>query len=262
MGAKLKAPKDTTQSPGPANYDVINTEKWKDKAPMWSMGGSRVEQLKDQKVPGPGTYDRNGTLIKKGAFIGSSERKPISKNGAPGPGTYQIKGIVDENIFHNKGKSLSSRHQLRKKDQTPAPDHYNSELGFVKRNAPAYKFGSTSRATKDRNVGNPAPDAYSPSIDPVRKNGPKWGIGTEAKGGGKNRNQNPGPGTYDHLKDKNESKQSSAKMKSPSFLSDLNCRKRGTRRKYQALVITTQMPVLCKSHLNSEKLGQREEKEL
>lgn len=205
MRIKPSARKNKNPSPGPANYNLTDPERFKDSAPKWTMGGSRIKQTNKNKTPGPGAYNNKSGLRDTGTFFGSSERKPDLHTGAPGPGTYEIKGIAKENLLHGKGKSLSSRHKLLRKDPTPAPTHYDPGLGIVKKSAPAFKFGGETRETKNRKMNNPAPDAYSPSYSPVKKNGPQWGIGTAPRPDLNRKNENPGPGTYDYQKN-NESK--------------------------------------------------------
>ena len=206
--------KSRNENPGPGNYESINQERWKDKAPRWSMPGRKDGGKPNTVTPGPGTYESQSQLRQTAAKIGTSKRSDKDLSKSPGPGTYEIKGITEENFAKRKGKSLSSRHKVINPMNNPGPGTYQESFSLVKNQAPSYKIGTEVRGKKKKN-NNPGAGTYDPTFRSTKHSNPVWGIGTAPRPDLSQKLDNPGPGTYE-IGSKNDSKIS--KLKTNFFL--------------------------------------------
>lgn len=173
---KAERPKSSL---GPGSYDLPSTLIDK---PFSFTGKSKTILNKSQIiVPGPGKYDPQEVCTKAGTFTMISKRPEIKDNKVPGPGTYTVKlrpstssssfGIGNRTELKNhlecntsydlpttigEGPKLTigPKIKTRSKTEGPGPGTYNPEpIG----KPPSYIFGSSKTQLFDTKIRSPGP---------------------------------------------------------------------------------------------------------
>lgn len=186
------------QAPGPGAYDpkVTSYSKY-DSPPTCKIGTSQRDNLIQNDVPGPGSYNESPIRPHSIApIIGSESRSGQSKNPEnPGPGSYNLESKPRGPQFSILGRSESPI-----KNNNPGPGQYEPDnLNISRDKSPSFKMGSASRPDIIKNTQSPGPGTYEIAKSQI---GPKWGFGSDER----NQyfiNNSPGPGTYDiHIEQK------------------------------------------------------------
>lgn len=192
--------------PGPGTYQQ-EKEKVSHKNPVWSIGKEERGKLTGAMGPGPGAYDADSQLKKKGAVFGKEDRgkSGLRAGENPGPGQYDARSDINDGLEKKKGKSLGLKLGSSHTNEVPAPWTYNQDIDPLRKSNPKFGFGTSQRNNGGANV-NPSPGEYTIKDDYVKHSGPVYGIGTAPRGGSveSKAKSNIGPGSYD-LSLKNDS---------------------------------------------------------
>jgi hypothetical protein len=134
-------------SPGPAIVSLPSVFGPNSRSPAFTFG-SKHEDKKDNKTPGPGEYDVEG-LTRMGkdwtpaAFVSPKYKYPEPFN-TPSPTQYS----PEKSIYVAKGRQAPSYtfgHKFKDHvpDATPAPTSYNAEKVWINKTShPSMSFGS------------------------------------------------------------------------------------------------------------------------
>lgn len=96
--------------PGPGNYDPL-CEYVKESAPKHKIGTETrgTHDYARAAVPGPGQYDMDGTLKKKGTKFGTGGRISTKKSETPGPGNYNLPKVTGHLAsYYPQGSKIKS----------------------------------------------------------------------------------------------------------------------------------------------------------
>ncbi|KAJ8949022.1 hypothetical protein NQ318_005196 [Aromia moschata] len=130
IGMKLTGGGKRPPGPGP-QYDVRNMTTYGKISPPAYTIKSRAKPLSGFQVPGPGTYKNELVPRMKEkrppAYSMSIRYPPLRRMQIPGPDTYKLPTTIGPKVpdLHaNAAYSLSYKHNLISKDQSPGPAKY------------------------------------------------------------------------------------------------------------------------------------------
>jgi hypothetical protein len=85
--------KDLNENPGPGNYNPQHAYKAE---PAWKVGKQRRDISHDNRIPGPGSYDKKSSLSGPKWMFSKSQRGKETQRDSPGPGSYDIKSTIPD----------------------------------------------------------------------------------------------------------------------------------------------------------------------
>ena len=196
------------KSPGPGQYAPDGT-RVKKKAPNYRFGTEpRLRSAVKFVNPDPHSYQVKDDLMRtthSSWGMGYGTKVDLSKTLAdtPGPGSYEFQTKIDEGKKYGMG--LRKNMFELKRDDSPGPGQYKSEVVDLKKSAQSYKWGRDNRFSKSakKNASPPGPGMYEnkPTLG-----GPLYGFGTSTRPGNQGKSTEgqkdlfPGPGHYDQAR--------------------------------------------------------------
>ena len=167
-------------------------------APKFGFGtSSRLLNAGKQQVPDPASYNVNDKIMKKTASswgMGYGTKVDFVKNShnIPGPGSYEYQTHTTEGKKYGMG--IKSEMMKTKKEESPGPGAYKSEVVDLKKQHKSYKLGKGKRFNDKIVEGVPGPGLYEAK---GQLGGPKFGFGSDKRDGKKLAKDMPGPGNYE-----------------------------------------------------------------
>nr|KAG5706958.1 hypothetical protein BaRGS_021464 [Batillaria attramentaria] len=197
---------DLGKTPGPASYDTIDTDLFKNRIPAYSMGHKFGLPGDGTVKPGPSTYNpyyRDG-MDGTPHYSLYSRREGCRPFNVPGPGTYRPENCGEAVFNKDPLYSFGYRTKLRSVDNVPAPNRYTlppmlcTTIQSQKPQAPCYTMRKKPTVGGfDQDMAKaPGPGTYS-VIEPViyKDRAPLWSCALRFKDPG-DRCPKPGPGAH------------------------------------------------------------------
>ena len=150
-GREAYKPRD--ESPGPGQYEPSSGVYL---TPSYRVGSApRVGILTNSTVPGPGTYGYYNTIGETSKWsFGNVKRSGIKDNLVPGPGSYPVKAPRDPKAF-----SLGARRNISSSmsKDNPGPGNYSPVKRYP---SPQFSISRSARQGMGQANGIPGPGTY------------------------------------------------------------------------------------------------------
>lgn len=190
-------PSSRMESPGPGAYTErpLETMSRYMQSPRFAFGGSRRDEHKSQKVPGPGAYSCRGMIGSEGRAWSLTPRRhgQLRNRDLPGPGAHDAKSSIGTGPKY----TASPRRAEHVRHLGPGPGEYDQTNAAIKGKEPRWGFGTSQRPDSSMSAHSATPGPGSYAMASAVGGGPRYSM--QSRRPGPRPQQSPGPGAHGGL---------------------------------------------------------------